>query len=594
MTQAHISKKHTGWQIIFEYLLTYRKEVIILSLLGIISGLANGAVPFIVGRLFDGILSTQNFFVGSNIEMPVWAFFLIVLGTTQVVVSVVDWVNDKERRRIGTLIYAEYPQKAVVRLLSLPISFHAHHKTGEVWDRITRAGNSLGQIIEQVITNIAPQILSVFVGLAIAFTIKPTLAATLIAGLALYLGTLIRIVPPIVKLQRKGNKAWNRAYGNAVDAVYNVRTIKQSTAEGYEAKKSYRDFILRANRLWFRVEEIWSGISFYQRIIIALTQIVVFFFSIYYIQNGGMTIGDLIALNGYAAMIFGPFVILATNWQVIQSGVVAIERAQSILDTEPEAHTNGKLKVLNDIDGDVVFKNVSFAYPGTKKNALTDINIEVKHGEVVALVGESGGGKSTLIELISGYYFPRRGSVTIDGHSTRSINLMSLRKHIAVVPQEVALFNNTVLMNVRYGNFEATDEEVVAAAQKAHAAGFIERFPNKYKQIVGERGVKLSVGQKQRVAIARAILRDPKILILDEPTSALDSNTEKLITESLDKLMEGRTTFIIAHRLSTVRQADKIFVLDKGRIVESGSHDDLMKIEGGKYRYMYEYHVGLR
>ena len=211
----------------------------------------------------------------------------------------------------------------------------------------------------------------------------------------------------------------------------------------------------------------------------------------------------------------------------------------------------------------------------------------------MALVGESGVGKSTLIDLISAYHFPTKGEVLIDGHDIRDINLRSLRSQIGVVPQEVVLFNDSIRMNVQYGNFEATDEEIQQATVKAHALAFIEKFPQKWEQMVGERGVKLSVGQKQRVAIARAILRNPRILILDEPTSALDAGSEKIITESLDELMRGKTTFIIAHRLSTVRKADIILVFKEGRVTESGTHQELLMIEGGEYRRLYELQIGL-
>jgi ABC-type multidrug transport system fused ATPase/permease subunit len=213
---------------------------------------------------------------------------------------------------------------------------------------------------------------------------------------------------------------------------------------------------------------------------------------------------------------------------------------------------------------------------------------------VIAFVGETGAGKSTSAELISGYYFANSGTVTIDGHDIRSISLRELRSQIAIVPQEVVLFNASVLDNVRYGRPDATDEEVYEAVRKAHADAFIDKFPKKYEQEVGERGIKLSVGQKQRIAIARAILRNPRILILDEPTSALDAETERYITNSLEELMQGRTTFIIAHRLSTVRQADKILVLKDGSIAEQGTHDELVAKEGGVYRHLYELNTGVK
>jgi len=244
------------------------------------------------------------------------------------------------------------------------------------------------------------------------------------------------------------------------------------------------------------------------------------------------------------------------------------------------------------ISGDVKFDDVTFKYE-TEGNILHDINIEVKKGENIALVGESGSGKSTLISLISGYYFPQKGKVLIDGIETSRYNLLNLRKQIAVVPQEIALFNDTLENNIKYGNFEASTDDVKRVAKEAHLEEFIKGLKNGYKTLVGERGVKLSVGQKQRLAIARAMLRDPKILILDEPTSALDAMTEKFVAESLRKLMKDRTTFVIAHRLSTVREADRIFVFDKGRIVESGSHLELLKIKNGFYKKLHDYQIGI-
>jgi subfamily B ATP-binding cassette protein MsbA len=219
--------------------------------------------------------------------------------------------------------------------------------------------------------------------------------------------------------------------------------------------------------------------------------------------------------------------------------------------------------------------------------------LEIKPGQVIALVGESGVGKSTTISLISGYYFPTQGSVHIDGIDTRKLDLTSLRQQIGVVPQEVALFNDTLMANIRYGTFGASEADVLRAAKEAHMEDFISALPHKYETIVGERGIKLSVGQKQRVAIARAILRNPSILILDEPTSALDAQTEQIVTGALEKLMHGKTTFIIAHRLSTVRKADMVLVFQKGKIVEKGTHNELVAKEGGVYRRLYDYQIGL-
>ena len=338
---------------------------------------------------------------------------------------------------------------------------------------------------------------------------------------------------------------------------------------------------------------IWQGMNFYQRLIVTLTQFIIYGISFYLILEGRMTIGELVMFNGYAAMLFGPFVKLGHNWQVVQNGLIALERAEKILILPKEIYRPENAPVLSEIKGEVEFKDVSFAYKSSKL-VLENINFKVKAGEVIALVGESGMGKSTLMDLISAYYFPIAGKVLIDGHDTKNLDLKFLRSKISVVPQEIVLFNDTIEINIKYGSFGASLKKIMDAAQKAHALEFIENFPKKWKQIVGERGVKLSVGQKQRVAIARAILRNPKILILDEPTSALDAKSESIIKESLEELMKGRTTFIVAHRLSTVRKADRILVLDKGKITESGTHDELVKKKGGIYRQLYELQIGLR
>jgi len=306
-----------------------------------------------------------------------------------------------------------------------------------------------------------------------------------------------------------------------------------------------------------------------------------------------LSIGELVALNGYAALLFGPFVVLGNNWQTLQNGLVSVKQAEEkIFATEQENYHPKDAFAPSQIKGAVQFKNVSFSYDGTT-TVLDGLNFKVERGERIAFVGKSGVGKSTTIDLVSGYYFPTKGEVLVDGHDTRKFDLIALRGGIAVVPQEPSLFNDTVMMNIKYGKLKATDSEVVEAAKKARAHEFIEELPEKYNQLVGERGIKLSVGQKQRIAIARAILRNPAILILDEPTSALDAETEKQIAESFDELMKGRTTFIIAHRLSTVRKADRIFVFEKGRIAEEGRHEDLAKLEGGFYKRLHDYQIGL-
>jgi ABC-type multidrug transport system fused ATPase/permease subunit len=274
---------------------------------------------------------------------------------------------------------------------------------------------------------------------------------------------------------------------------------------------------------------------------------------------------------------------LSESYSVIQKTVGAGERINEILEEKSEVN----IREANDaasIQGKVTFSNISFAYPARKEMPVfTNLSFTANEGKKIALVGPSGSGKSTIIKLLSGYYKPDGGEILIDDKPFSSFTLAALRKNIGMVPQEVILFGGTIAENIAYGKTDATQEEIHEAARKANAYDFIESFPEKFETAVGERGVKLSGGQKQRIAIARAILRNPKILILDEATSALDAESEKLVKDALQELMKGRTTFIIAHRLSTIREADTILVINKGKIVEQGTHKELSNLQDGTY-----------
>lgn len=580
-----------SWKILWKYLSAYRRDLVILSVLGVFSAIANGSVPYIMGKFFDAILGEIIIFGTSMLAMPLWLFLLAVWFGVQMIAVFADWMNERLSQKISEQIYGDYLAGAFAYLLLLPLNFHKNYQSGGINSTLNKAANGLNSITGNIVIDLAPKFLSIIIGMAFAFMMNPTLAIILLVGIAVYIILLFYMVPQAIPLQLRSHQAWHESWAVTGQSIGNIFSVKQYGAELQEKNKFFKKFT-RAVTLSSQMSNIWSNISFAQRTIVILTQVLIFVSSVFFIRSGAMTIGELLAFGGYAALVFGPFVILGRNWQTLQNGLVALEDAEKILilKTENYSPVNG---VKNfDFTGAIAFENVSFRYHGGAK-VLDGISFETKPGEMIALVGESGAGKSTLIDLISGYYFPTTGRVTIDGHSTKRIDLEFLRKHIAIVPQEVALFHDTVKMNIAYGTSRAKDVDIKKAAMIAHADKFIEGFPKKYAQIVGERGIKLSVGQKQRIAIARAILRNPKILILDEPTSALDSETEKYVTEALDRVMEGRTTFVIAHRLSTVRKADKILVLEGGKIIESGTHEELMAIEGGNYRHRYELHVGL-
>lgn len=554
--------------LIVEFLGRYRKTMISLSFMGILLAITDASIPFIVGGFLDSVINSSETLSALGMTAPLWMWFIGAFAIVQSIASFTSWIYEKKSRQIGTVIEADATIRATNRLMRMPMSFHSDQNTGSVWDRIIRSSVSTAAVIERVILRTSPQILSVLVGVSIAVNINFVLTLIVLGGMALYVITLVNIVPPLVKLQKTSHKLWSKAFNNAFKTFANVATVKQSTAEDYEDKRVFRGYHKVAVPGWNRIEQIWSNISFYQRAVVVLTQITVFVVSVYFISKGELSIGGLVAFNGYTAMVFGPFTMLGYNWETIQNGLVAIERAEKLLSKPPEIYKPKGAVDLEGVRGNIVFEGVHFGYRKKDEDVFKDLNFEIKRGKVVALVGESGVGKTTIANLIGGYYPPSKGKIFIDGVDITKINLKSLREAMAIVPQEVALFNDTIENNIRYGSFKASQAEVRQAAKEAHAEDFIQKFPKKYKQLVGERGVKLSVGQKQRVAIARAILRNPKILILDEPTSALDVYTEKQITESLEKLMKGRTTIIIAHRLSTVRKADRILVFDKGRLIE--------------------------
>lgn len=570
----------TGVKVLWKYISQYRKEIVTLSIMGIFSAIGNGFIPYIAGRFFDAITAQGDLYI----------WLIIIWGIVQLITYILDWRINILSEKFSNIIWLDYLAKGFGYLLLLPASFHKTNKIGEVSQKINAAANLLETIAGRIVIDLSPQILSIIIAIIIAFFLQPFLALILLIGVAIYIMIFSSKIQNTAKYQKEYWDALSFVFGESYDIVGNAMAIKQATSEEYEINKLSTK-MKGAVPLWMRLTKLWGSLTLFQRMTILTTQLIIFICSVYYIHNGTMTIGELIAFNTYASMVFGPFTVIGRNWQTIQNGIVNIQETEKILEIPPENYDElGSVKL--ELKGDIEFKNVYFQYEAGKQ-VLEDINFKIKGGEVIALVGESGVGKSTLIDLISAYNFPNQGEVLIDSHPIKKVNLRKLRQQIAVVPQEVVLFNDTILTNIKYGQFDATEEEVKVAAKKAHALDFIEKFPEKWNQLVGERGVKLSVGQKQRVAIARAILRNPKILILDEPTSALDAGSEKIITESLDELMQGKTTFIIAHRLSTVRKADKILVFKEGRIIESGKHDELLKIEGGEYRRLYDLQIGL-
>jgi ATP-binding cassette subfamily B protein len=577
-----------GAAVIAKQLRPYKKTLIWLSVFGLLNATASAFVPLIAGRIFDAIVTIAQ--DPAAALMP-FIVLLTIWGILQIASNIISWWTGFQNDKLSTNLLAEYTAEGFSRLFEMPLAFHTMQKQGDTSDRINRAANWLDQIVGNVLLSLLPSFLSIGVALIITFFINWQLTLVLVAAIVVYAGILWSAVPRLSGLQKRMHRAWNRAYGDAHDALGNIREIKQAATEKQERKKIRNNYINRAAQFWVDLNTIFARLTFAQKMLVSITQLCIFIISIFFVRNGALTPGGLVAFNGYAAMILGPFVLLGQQWQTIQNGLVAIVRADKLLSQPTENYLpTGGISPAK-LNGDVEFQDVRFAYKSNEET-LKDISFHARAGQKIALVGESGVGKTTIIDLLSGFYFPKKGMVLIDGVDIKKMNLRDYRAHIGIVPQEPALFNETIEYNIRYGNPGKSYDELVAACRDAYAQEFIEAFPKKYKTIVGWRGVKLSIGQKQRIALARAFLRGPDILVLDEPTSALDAKSEHLIKASLEKLMTGRTTFIIAHRLSTVREVDMIIVLKNGGIAEQGNHAELMAIPNGVYRGLYEMQTG--
>ncbi|MEK9154933.1 MAG: ABC transporter ATP-binding protein [Patescibacteria group bacterium] len=555
---------------------------------GIFSALLSAAIaafiPYIYGILVD-IAITPDSKMEIMIKLILLWLILSFFG---------DWLGrlaDKNSYEISTDIANELQIDIFHHLINLPLKFHKEKKIGEITRRIDRGIDDLYQFIEKTIFHFFPATFSFVIALIILLLVEWRLTIILIIAVLSYTFITFIYAKGITKKQKLMQQGWEKSYGDLFDSVLNVETIKSSTNEEFERKKNIKNFS-RTSIIYKNWRLIWLKMSAWQGSIFTLSFIAVFSLGIILLKNGDLTPGKLIMFVGYVGLLTAPLAQLADQYRLAKTAINSFKRAIQYLDIMPEKDS-ANAKELRNIKGKITFENVKFGY---KKDTaiIENISFRINPGEAVALVGESGVGKSTLVGLISRYYSPDKGKILIDDVDIEKIKLKSLRGQIAIVPQEVLFFNDTIKNNIRYGKIKATDKEIIEASRAANAHEFIEKFTKKYDTLVGERGIKLSTGQKQRVAIARAILRNPKILILDEATSALDSVSEKLVQDALSHLIKNRTTFIIAHRLSTIQHADKIIVLENGKIAELGKHEELIKNKNGIYRNFWELQTAIQ
>ena len=493
-------------------------------------------------------------------------------------------IRYRKSQKIAYLSSQDLITSSIKYVLKLPLSFHRNKRVGEIIQRFSRADQYLYSFVEDGLFSVVPNLIFSFLAFGIIGWISWKLAIIYVSFVSIYIWMVVKKTNPIVGYQKKINKVFEKAYGDIFDRTVNIVAIKSNTAEEREHYRNLKNFH-KGFSFFNRQITLWMNLEMWKNWIFSLGFLALFTLGMYFVSLGEITIGQFVMVLAYVNMFSLSIYSLGSNYKNLQEGMVTINRANKIFEEIPENYTDVKGIMVKNCQGEVEFKNVYFSYEN--EAILEDINFKASAGKMVAIVGKSGEGKSTLVDLISRYIIPEKGKITLDGIDTGKINLKSLRDLIAIVPQEVMLFNDTIKKNIIYSDPQATDEEVFRAAELANCTEFIEKLPRRYEQMVGERGVRLSAGQKQRVAIARAVLRNHRILILDEATSALDSESEKYIQEALEEVKKNRTTFVIAHRLSTIRKADLILVIEKGRIIEEGDHQELIE-KGGVYQKLSE------
>jgi ABC-type multidrug transport system fused ATPase/permease subunit len=466
----------------------------------------------------------------------------------------------------------------------LPVSFYDANKTGVLVSRIMSDVEGVRNLIGTGLIEFAGGIMTSIFALIVLLRISSTMtavAAVVLIAFAISLNKAFKTIRPLFRARPKLNA---EVTGRLTESLGGVRVVKGYHAEEREGKV----FAGGVHRLLDNVIKtltMTSLMSLSSTVLMGLVSAVIMFLGAQKILAGTMTLGTFITFTIFLGMLIAPLVQIVSIGPQLTEAITGLERTREVLNENPEDEQPDRTIVLNRVTGSVTFEHVDFSYD-TGKLVLYDVNFDSAPGTVTALVGPSGAGKSTIIGLIAAFYVPTSGRVLVDGYDLAHVRLDSYRTQLGVVLQDTFLFDGTIRENVAFARPDATESEILEACRIARVEEFAEGFENKYETVVGERGVKLSGGQKQRVSIARAILADPRILILDEATSSLDSESEALIQEGLRYLMRGRTTFVIAHRLSTVRRADQILVVEAGRIVERGTHESLYAA-GGRYFELY-------
>ena len=573
-SQSKISWK--VFSIIWPYLLEYKVRVAIAIGCLVLSKAASVSGPFLLKHIVDGLSQEPTLALlivpaGLIATYGFARFSMIILG--EVRDTVFGRVTERAMRRIGLQVFEH--------VHSLDLDFHLNRRTGGLGRDIERGTNGISFLMRFFVFNIAPTLIEI--GLVIGLLLYNygiAFAAITLTSVILYISFSTVTTDWRTKFVREANSADNEASTRAIDSLLNYETVKYFTNEGFEANRydeSLQKWELARRKNRLSLLSLNGG----QALIITLAMTAMMWLAAHRVTEQAMTIGDFVLINAFMVQLFMPLNFLGFVYREIKGSMANIENMFALMDLRSKVPQNLDAPSLQVSRGQVRFEDVSFQYQPDRP-ILKSLNFSIEPGQKVAIVGASGAGKSSLVKLLFRFYDPSNGKIMIDGQDIALVNQTSLRQDIGIVPQDTVLFNDSIIENIRYGNPPASDADVDKALKLAHLKSFVDELPEGVETKVGERGLKLSGGEKQRVAIARTILKRPPILVFDEATSSLDSKSERSILSAIQEISKGHTSMVIAHRLSTIVDADKILVLDHGSIVEQGTHRELLNL-GGRY-----------
>ncbi len=540
--------------------------------------LANVAVPLVMKQIVDALDGRQAVLV-----LPL--ALLAIYGLLRLSTTLFAELRDVVFVRVAKRAIRRAALQVFRHLHSLSLRFHLDRQTGGLTRDIERGTRGISTLLNYMLFSIIPVVLEFSLVAAVLLTrFDWRFAAVTFTAVAIYIAFTVTITEWRMDFRRRANELDAKANTRAIDSLLNYETVKYFNNEEWEARR-YDDNLQKFESAEVRNEASLGVLNIGQSLIIAVALTLLMILVAQGVVNGELTLGDLVLVNGLLIQLYIPLNFLGMVYREVKQSLTDMDRMFRLLDVNREVEDGPGARDLPPGEASVRFEHVDFGYD-PRRQILFDVSFDIPAGKTLAVVGHSGSGKSTLARLLFRFYDVNQGCIRVNGLDLRDLSQRSVRAAIAIVPQDTVLFNDSIFYNIAYGNPDRPREAVIAAAQSAHIHDFIESLPQGYDTPVGERGLKLSGGEKQRVAIARAILKNPRIFVFDEATSALDSKSEKAIQAELDRIARGRTTLIIAHRLSTVVDADQILVMDHGRIVERGTHGELLA-RGGAYAQMW-------